>query len=93
MMESGGALRMIVYIPIRVECHAGCRAEESPRALHWGGRRMEVLEILDRWYQGALDPRTPPADYFKVRTEDGVHLIKYEPARGVWFLASSVLDQ
>jgi hypothetical protein len=77
------------YIPIRVECHAGYRAEESPLALHWGGRRLEVLEIVDRWYQGGIDPQTPQADYFKVRAADGeTYLIKYEPATHVWYLAS-----
>ena len=80
---------MICSIPIRVECRAGYRAEETPVALHWGGRRLTVLEITDRWYQGGIDPSTPRADYFKVRTEDGaLHLIKYEPAGNVWYLVS-----
>jgi hypothetical protein len=80
---------MIFYVPISVECYAGYRAEEAPRALHWGGRRFAVQEILDRWYQAGTDPQTPSADYFKVRTEDGaIHIIKYEPAIYAWYLVS-----
>src|SRR3970282_2185388 len=34
---------------IRVECYAGYRGEEEPRAFTLGERRMEVRAILDRW--------------------------------------------
>ena len=38
---------------IRVECYAGYRGEEEPRAFKLGERRFAVLEILDRWRRGA----------------------------------------
>jgi hypothetical protein len=34
---------------ISVECYAGYRGEEEPRAFKLGERRFAVLEILDRW--------------------------------------------
>jgi hypothetical protein len=80
---------MIFCIPIRVDCYSGYRADETPRALSWGGRRLAVLEVLDRWYQGEVDPQAPSADYFKVLTEDGKrHIIKHERVSHVWCLVS-----
>jgi hypothetical protein len=34
---------------LRVECYAGYRGEETPRALVIGEGRITVIEILDRW--------------------------------------------
>jgi hypothetical protein len=82
---------MIYWIPVRVECYSGVRAEEAPRALFWADRRLEVEEILDRWYQGSLDPAVPAADYFRVRTRQGeTYLLRHERAAHAWFLVSRV---
>jgi hypothetical protein len=63
---------------IRVACHAGYRAEEEPRALYLGGRRIGVSAVLDRW----LDPRLR---YFKVRAEDGaVYILRHDEQADAW---------
>jgi hypothetical protein len=59
-------------IPIQVECYAGYRSEESPRSFSLDGRRYEIEEIVDRWYQGSRDPAVPACDYFKVRAAGGI---------------------
>ncbi len=80
---------MIFCVPIRVECYAGYRADETPRALSWGGRRLAVQEVLDRWYQGEADSHAPSADYFKVLAGDGKrYLIKHEWVSHAWYLVS-----
>src|SRR3990172_8235944 len=48
---------------IRVECHAGYRGDEEPRAVWLGERRFEVVELLDRWLH-------PQHRYFKVRVDN-----------------------
>ena len=69
---------------IRVECHAGYRGAEEPRAFTLGERRFTVLAILDRW----LDPEHR---YFKVRVEDGRRFIlRHDGASGQWELAALV---
>lgn len=71
-------------MPIQVECYAGYRGEEEPRAFTLGERRFAVLEILDRW----LDPRHR---YFKVRTDDERRFIlRHDCASGKWELAALV---
>jgi long-subunit acyl-CoA synthetase (AMP-forming) len=47
---------MLNCIPIRVESYSGGRADQEPRVLCRGGRRLEVAAIVDRWFQGGTDP-------------------------------------
>jgi hypothetical protein len=63
---------------VRVECYSGYRAEEAPRCFFLGKRRVEVLEIVDRW----LDPEHR---YFKVRGDDGgVYILRHDVPRSFW---------
>jgi hypothetical protein len=74
-------------MPIRVECYAGHRGEEEPRAFTLGERRFAVLEILDRW----LEPRHR---HFKVKVDDGRQFIlRHDSASGEWELAALVGTQ
>lgn len=69
---------------IRVECYAGFRGEQEPRAFTLGERRFEVVEILDRW----LDPQHR---YFKVSVEDKrKFLLRQDTESGEWVLAGLV---
>lgn len=69
---------------IRVECYAGHRGEEEPRAFTLGETRFGVVEILDRW----LDPEHR---YFKVRAHDERRFIlRHDSASGDWELAALV---
>ena len=63
---------------IRVECYAGHRGEEEPRAFHLGARRIEVMGVLDRWL-------APEHRYFKVQAYDGdVYILRHDTASGEW---------
>lgn len=67
-------------LAIRVECYAGHRGEEPPRALIIGSRRVEVTEVLDRWL-------APDHRYFKVTGDDGdVYIVRHDPAADRWEL-------
>jgi hypothetical protein len=68
-------------IAISVECYAGHRGEETPRAMTIGERRVEVREVLDRWL-------APGHRYFKCRGHDGdVYLIRHDVTADRWELA------
>ncbi len=70
---------------IQVECYSGYKANERPVAFIYGGRRHEVAEIIDRWYEGGLDPGNPAIDYFKVKTTDGeVFILRYLSLFDAW---------
>jgi len=63
---------------VRVECSAGHRGEEVPRAFFLGNRRIEVVEVLDCW--PGRDHR-----YFKVRgSEGGLYILRHDMPSGEW---------
>lgn len=67
-------------LAIRVECHAGHRVEEEPRAFWLGERRVEVAGIVDRWL-------SPEHRYFKVRADDGgTYILRHDTAADRWEL-------
>ena len=71
-------------LKIRVECHAGYRGEEEPRAFTLGKRRFAILEFLDRWLE-------PGHRYFKVKADDDRRFIlRHDAASGEWELAALV---
>lgn len=72
---------------IKVECHSGYRADEYPKCFYLGNDRFEIREILDRWYQGELNPRWPASNYFKVQTVcDGTYILKHDVSGDEWYL-------
>jgi hypothetical protein len=65
---------------VRVECHAGYRGEETPRRFEIGARRIEVVDVLDRW----LDP---DHRYFKVLGDDGdTYILRHDAEGNRWEL-------
>jgi hypothetical protein len=69
---------------IRVECRAGYRGDEEPRAFTMGAHRYQVVAIVDRWI-------APDHRYFKVKADDGRMLVlRHDSASGDWELAGLV---
>lgn len=67
---------------IRVECYAGYRSEQEPRAFWLGERRLSVMELLDRWL-------APASRCFKVKASDGdLYILRYDEVRGIWELGA-----
>lgn len=74
-------------IPIRVVCHAGFKADEYPVCFFMDQRRVEITEILDRWYQAEQTSNWPVSNYFKVITGDGQeYILKHELKVDRWYL-------
>ena len=77
----------MLYEEIPEECYSGYKAGERPVAFTFRGRRWEVAEIVDRWYEGRIETGRPGANYFKVRTiEDNVFLLRYFSLSDAWFI-------
>lgn len=67
-------------LTIRVECYAGYRGEETPLAFCLGERRIEVVEVLDRWL-------APDHRYFKLKGGDGAtYIIRHDVRSQRWEL-------
>jgi hypothetical protein len=77
--------RLTHYERIQVECYSGYKANERPVAFSYQGRRWEIEEIIDRWYEGDMNSNRPAINYFKVKTTDGqVFLIRYLSLFDAW---------
>lgn len=62
---------------VRVEYYVGCRGEEIPQCFYIGQRRIDLVDVIDRW----LSPRER---YFKLRgTDEGIYILRHavEPDR------------
>ena len=65
---------------IGVDCYAGYRGEQTPRAIVIAGERIEVAEVIDQWL--AIDHR-----YFKLRGADGhTYLVRHDAQNDAWEL-------
>lgn len=65
---------------VQVICYEGYRAEETPRAIRFGERRLEVWAVLDRW-------RGADHEYVKLDASDGNrYILRYDRGRDEWEL-------
>ena len=71
---------MQVPTTVRVECYAGYRGEETPRRFYYRDRRVDVLNVVDRWL-------APDHRYFKLQTLDGTFILRHETGHDNWDLA------
>jgi hypothetical protein len=63
------------------------REAQEPSSFEWRQRRFEIAHILDRWYEGYLDPTRMPLRYFKVESRDGGHyILRYHELFQAWSL-------
>jgi len=66
---------------IQIEPHADLRA--APRSLYRGERRIDVIEIIDRWYG-------PGYRYVKARGHDrSLYILRFDEVRDQWELMFS----
>ena len=65
---------------VLVECYAGYRGEETPRRFVLGERRVEVVDVLDRWL-------APDHRYFKLRGDDqAIYILRNDRDSSAWEL-------
>jgi len=63
---------------IRVECYSGYRGEETPRRFWLGERKIEALEVQDRWL-------SPEHRYFRIRGDDAaIYILRHDTHDDRW---------
>ena len=77
----------MLYERIKVECHSGYKLNEYPVAFEFKDHRWEIVEIIDRWYEGGLDPGRPALYYYKVQTVNGNRfMLRHDPLFNTWHM-------
>ena len=70
----------MVRMGVRVESYSGYKANERPIRFYIGQRKLEVKELLDRWYGEDYD-------YFKLLADDlSTYVLKYHRLNDYWEL-------
>lgn len=65
---------------VDVECYAGYRGEQTPRAVRLGERRIEIAGVLDSWL-------APDHRCFTVRDAEGdVYILRHDIVAERWEL-------
>ena len=76
--------RMIFAI-VQVKTYDGAKKAERPVSFKYQGKTYNVVEILDRWYEGNPVAGRPNYNYFKVLTSDGeIFILRYNQRYEVW---------
>ncbi|HPR64921.1 MAG TPA: hypothetical protein PK014_11935 [Thermoanaerobaculia bacterium] len=85
MEESGHLLnREASFTLIQVETHDSAVSPGEPRRFHFDSRWWTVSRILDRWYEGSIDPERPYLLYVKVEAGGETFLLRYLPYFQRW---------
>lgn len=70
---------------IEVSSRDEYKAAQEPVSFVWRGVEHFVEQVMDRWYEGAIDPTRMPMLYFRVKTRSGeVFLIRYHEFFCAW---------
>lgn len=73
---------------IEVIAYSGYRGEETPRAVVFRGKRMEVIEILKRWVEVRSDNKEIRR-FYQIKGSDGnLYTIYYNEKSMEWFQSS-----
>ena len=65
---------------LTVDAYAGYKGEETPRAFTLDGRKLQVREVVDRWY-------SQTHSYFRVYASDGQrYVLRFDLDENCWEL-------
>jgi hypothetical protein len=63
---------------VRVECYAGCKADERPVRVLLDRQTVEIAVVEDRWY-------SPGSTYFRIQLRNGErYVLRRQEAQDVW---------
>ncbi len=78
---------------IEIFTHSGFKADERPTAFIWRGKKYLIADILDRWYEGGLQPGAQSLNYFKVLADDSRrYIIRYNALFDAWAIEISASE-
>jgi hypothetical protein len=68
---------------ISLQAYSGYKVNERPESFIFRGKQYQIIEIIDRWYEGSGGPAQ--LDYFKVITDDQQqYILRYNSLFDVW---------
>lgn len=75
----------MIFEIIDVECYCGYKKDEKPISFYFQDQHWKIKEIIDRWYDGGINPKRQIFNYFKVMTEnEKIFILRYNPDLRNW---------
>lgn len=79
---------------IEVRTRDEYRDAQEPICFEWKGGHYEIVQIVDRWYEGYMDARQVPLRYFRVRTREGkLFILRYHELFVAWSLMNPMKNE
>lgn len=76
------------WLEVQVECYEGYKSRERPQRLITKDGVIEIIEVVDRWYEAGVRPGSVVLNYFKVKGGDGkIYLLRYNALFDRWAMA------
>lgn len=73
---------------IEVSTRDEYKGPQEPLSFVWRGEEHRIAQIVDRWYEGGIEPTRIPLLYFRVKTVgDEIFLIRYHEFFRAWSIA------
>lgn len=70
---------------IEVSTRDEYKGAQEPVSFIWRGKEHHVEQVVDRWYEGGIDPTRVPMLYFRVKTRsEDTFLIRYHELFRAW---------
>ena len=70
---------------IEVSTRDEYKGAQEPISFVWRGEEHQLEQVIDRWYEGAIDSTRMPLLYFRVKTRSGeIFLIRYHEFFRAW---------
>jgi len=70
---------------IEVSTRDEYKGAQEPVSFVWRGEEHHIAQVVDRWYEGGIDPTRMPMTYFRVKTRMGeTFLIRYHEFFRAW---------
>jgi hypothetical protein len=76
------------WLEVQVECYEGYKSRERPQRLTTKDAVIEIIEVVDRWYEGGVRAGSVVLNYFEVKGSDGkIYLLRYNALFDRWAMA------
>ncbi len=70
---------------ISVKSYSGFKLHERPQQFSYNSNVFNVVRIIDRWYEGGVQPGRPCMSYFKVLADDErEYVLRYNSLFDAW---------
>ena len=75
----------MIFEIVEVQTYSGAAADERPISFFFNLKKIEIDEIIDRWYESGVKAGGPIYHYFKILSPDNhVYILRHNENKDIW---------